>query len=172
MKIIDNFLSEREFINIKEHITSMYFPWNYTSFVNDNDDPNDMVSTRYFEHNFYNGVKSQYFHLIRPFLNKLYVDELYRVKANLFPSTESVKDHAFHCDTPFIPHRGAILYLNTCDGYTLFPDGTKVESIENRCLLFDPTKPHASSTCSNAKARFNINVNYTTTYAESDILED
>jgi hypothetical protein len=50
--------------------------------------------------------------------------------------------------------------LNTCDGFTSLDDGTKIESIENRLLLFDSNKPHASSTCTNAKARFNMNFNY------------
>jgi hypothetical protein len=48
----------------------------------------------------------------------------------------------------------------TCDGFTSLDDGTKIESIENRLLLFDSNKPHASSTCTNAKARFNMNFNY------------
>jgi hypothetical protein len=53
-----------------------------------------------------------------------------------------------------------VFSLNTCDGFTSLEDGTKIESIENRLLLFDSNKPHASSTCTNAKARFNMNFNY------------
>ena len=32
---------------------------------------------------------------------------------------------------------GAIFSLNTCDGYTKFKDGTKVESVANRIVIFD-----------------------------------
>ena len=36
----------------------------------------------------------------------------------------------------------------------------KIENVENRLLLFDPQILHSSSTTSNAKGRFNININY------------
>ena len=53
-----------------------------------------------------------------------------------------------------------MFYFNTCDGYTKLNDGTKVESVANRALFFDPSIPHQSTNCTNAKARFNININY------------
>ena len=56
--------------------------------------------------------------------------------------------------------RGAIYCLNTCDGYTGFSDGTKIDSVENRLILFDSTQDHFSTSTSNAQARININVNY------------
>ena len=161
MKIIDDFLPRREFDILKDHMFSTYFPWHYVPFVNSNDNPDDVVSTRYFEHNFYHGGKSEYFHIIRPMLNKLEIDELYRAKANLFPSTEKIYHHAFHVDQMF-KHNGAILYMNTCDGGTIFPDGSMVQSVANRCLLFDSSREHASTTCTDAKARVNININYRT----------
>jgi hypothetical protein len=36
----------------------------------------------------------------------------------------------------------------------------KVESIENRALIFDGNKKHFSTSCTNDKARFNIAINY------------
>ena len=36
----------------------------------------------------------------------------------------------------------------------------KIESIENRALLFDPSIEHRSTTCTDAKGRININFNY------------
>jgi hypothetical protein len=50
--------------------------------------------------------------------------------------------------------------LNTCDGYTGFADGTKVESVENRLILFDSLEDHYSTSTSNAQARINLNINY------------
>ena len=83
-----------------------------------------------------------------------------RIKCNLYPATQNkVKEHEMHTDFPF-SNKGAILSLNTCDGYTKLKDGTKVNSVENRLLLFDAGNPHCSSTCTNKKARFNINFNY------------
>ena len=68
-------------------------------------------------------------------------------------------EHGQHRDYP-IPHKGAIIYLNTCDGFTRLEDGTKVESVQNRILLFDASTLHNSTNTTNAKGRFNININY------------
>ena len=64
-----------------------------------------------------------------------------------------------HTDMEF-SHTAAVLSLNTCDGYTKLADGTKVDSVENRIIFFDAGKAHCSTTTTNAKARFNIIVNY------------
>mgnify|MGYP003125354820 CR=1 FL=1 len=69
-----------------------------------------------------------------------------------------IHHHADHVDAE-IPHKGAILYLNTNNGLTVV-DGVEVESIRNRLLLFDPTIPHHSTTCSDKPFRANINFNY------------
>jgi hypothetical protein len=50
--------------------------------------------------------------------------------------------------------------LNTCNGYTLFADETKVESIENRFVMFDGHLEHTGVTCSDEPARFVINFNW------------
>ena len=50
--------------------------------------------------------------------------------------------------------------MNTCNGFTILDDGTKIDSIENRALLFDPSKLHHSTTCTDEKVRINIILNY------------
>ena len=57
-------------------------------------------------------------------------------------------------------HIAAIYALNTCDGYTKFKDGTKVDSIANRLYFFEGGIDHASTTTTNVPARFNINFNF------------
>ena len=64
-----------------------------------------------------------------------------------------------HIDFDF-SHKGAILYINSCNGYTKLEDGTKIDSVANRILFFDPSTPHCSTTTSDTTARFNINFNY------------
>ena len=64
-----------------------------------------------------------------------------------------------HIDTEY-SHKAAILSINTCDGYTKLKDGTKIDSIENRILLFDASKPHTPSTTTDQPVRINININY------------
>ena len=84
---------------------------------------------------------------------------LIRIKINAYPYTNIVKEHKDHIDSDF-KHTGAVFSLNTCDGFTKFSDGTKVESIANRIVFFDASKFHHSTTTSNAKLRYNINFNF------------
>ena len=84
---------------------------------------------------------------------------LIRIKINAYPYTNIVKEHKDHIDSDF-KHTGAVFSLNTCDGFTKFYDGTKVESIANRIVFFDASKFHHSTTTSNAKLRYNINFNF------------
>ena len=82
-----------------------------------------------------------------------------RIKINAYPYTNIVKEHKDHIDSEF-HHTGAVFSLNTCDGFTKFSDGTKVESVANRIVFFDASKFHHSTTTSNAKLRYNINFNF------------
>ena len=84
---------------------------------------------------------------------------LIRAKGNLYPNTKILHEHPMHGDLPF-PHSAAILSLNTCDGYTKLKDGTKIDSVANRILLFDASNEHCSTTTTNVSARINININY------------
>ena len=83
---------------------------------------------------------------------------LIRAKANFYPGTDKVYEHDPHTDYPW-SHTAAIFSLNTCDGFTKVGD-EKVESVANRLLLFDGSKPHNSSTCTNAKGRYNLSFNF------------
>ena len=54
----------------------------------------------------------------------------------------------------------AIFYLNTNNGYTLFEDGTKIESVANRLLTFDANLPHTGTSCTDKQFRCVLNINY------------
>ena len=115
----------------------------------------------YMTHVFYekNEPKTSFYEMIKPLLAKMKIRCLIRLKANLFPNTETLHEHTMHIDYNF-PHTGAILSLNTCDGYTKLKDGTKINSVANRLLLFDAAEKHCSTTTTNVAARVNININY------------
>ena len=103
---------------------------------------------------------SPLFNPIMSYCNELLdIKSLIRIKINLYPNTEIVKEHGMHTDYDF-SHKAAILYINTCDGYTKLEDGTKIESVANRMLLFDGSKLHTPSTCTDQSVRMNINFNY------------
>ena len=82
-----------------------------------------------------------------------------RIKANLYYKTPILKEHPEHMDYDF-PHKGAIYYINDNDGYTVLKGKHKIKSEANSLLLFDPSEPHNSTSCTDAKARININFNY------------
>ena len=77
----------------------------------------------------------------------------------MYPSTPVITHHEPHVDLEY-EHKGAIFYINTNNGVTVLEDGTEIESIENRLLLFDSSKKHNSTSCTDAKVRVNINFNY------------
>ena len=104
-------------------------------------------------------ISSSFYHRMFPILEKLDVKALIRIKCNLYPNSEKVHEHKKHIDYDY-PHKAAILSLNTCNGYTKLEDGTKIDSIANRILIFDGSKPHSSTTCTNQPVRVNININY------------
>lgn len=54
----------------------------------------------------------------------------------------------------------SIFYLNTCNGATIFEDGTEIASVANRMLTFDGELMHTGRPASDAKRRVVINFNY------------
>lgn len=159
-KIIDNALPQEEFNNIKNNILNPDFPWNLTTVITNEKEVLPTHASFYFTHMFWEGFniepQSQMF---APLLNLMECNALMRVKANCYPSTPEVTVHDKHVDYTF-PHKGAIFYLNTNNGLTILEDKVEVESIENRLLLFDSSKSHTSTTCTDIKCRINVNFNY------------
>lgn len=160
-KVIDNFLDKDYFNQIKESIIENQqglLGWTFVSQINSEHTALD--NNCYFEHTIYNqGPQSALYELFEPLWTLLDIKSLIRIKANCYPAKDSIVLHDAHKDAEF-DHNGAILSLNDCDGYTQLVDGTKIESKANRLLLFNPGLNHSSTNCTNAKARFNINVNY------------
>jgi len=159
-KIIDNALPEEEFYKIKSLIFNQIFPWYYNDYVAHE---YDNSSTGYFIHDFYNFDKNPMvgsnFTSILPILALIQPRSLMRVRANLYLRTSEIEYHDKHVDKNY-DHNGAILYLNTNNGCTVLEDGTKIESLENRILLFNPGKLHSSTSCNDQSYRSNIIINY------------
>ena len=156
MQIIKNFLSDTDFQNIKKTLTSINFPYYFCDEVADYKDDKNF----YFKHELYfkNIPKSNFFNSILPLIDKLNVKSLIRAKINLFPRTEKLIKYGEHVDFDF-SHKGAILYINNCDGGTYIGDKF-IPSVENQVLLFDASTMHQSTNCTDEKCRINININY------------
>jgi len=156
-EIIDNFLDKDSFLKIKNALMSNAFPYYYTneiSYLNSKDGV-------YFTHLFYNDEfnKSMWYELIDPIVKKLKVKSLIRIKANVYTPSAKIIEHSSHIDYKF-KHTGFLYYINTNDGFTRLSKNIKIESIENRGLIFEPYIEHNSSTCTNKEGRININFNY------------
>ncbi|NBP03217.1 MAG: hypothetical protein EBU90_24590 [Proteobacteria bacterium] len=164
IKIIDNFLSEEDFCSIQSNILGHYFPWYYNDGVVNNNDED--LNNYQFTHCFYSNFspKSDFFNFLQPILNSIKPNSLIRIKANLLTKTENHIEHGFHIDIPYLKEeynsKTAILYMNTNNGYTKFEDGTKVDSVENRLVVFDSRLKHTGTTCTDQKKRVVINFNY------------
>ena len=167
-KVIDNFLDEEYFDSLvtlfidkgknnKGDGSQFTMPWFFDSSSSDNDE--DIFF--YMWHLFYEAhePKSPHFNALLPLLEILGARCVIQAKANFYPNTHILHEHQMHVDYTW-PCSGAILSLNTCDGYTKVKDGTKIDSVANRLLLHDPITEHCGTSTTNAAARFNININY------------
>tara|TARA_Y100001951_G_scaffold99196_1_gene100901 strand:+ start:37 stop:612 length:576 start_codon:yes stop_codon:yes gene_type:complete len=165
--VIDNFLPQKEFEELQTTLmkpnpeSNENIEWIYASTIGYENEPKNwkyfyMVSKIYDQ----GIIISPYiFKKIIPVLEHLNVKAIVRIKANLYPNSEKVHEHEKHTDYDF-SHKTALFSLNTCNGYTKLKDGTKIDSVANRVLLFDASKLHLSTTTSDTTARFNINFNY------------
>ena len=162
LKIIDNFLPEEQFNQIKKILSGPCFPWYLQKSVTFIDKPKN--NHWYFTHLFvdegikqsihFDGIKNMFFSN-----EKIKSDAIYRLKANLYPREKEFIEHDWHSDYNF-SHKGAIFYVNTNNGYTILENDKKIESIENRMLFFDASKLHKSTTCTDKNYRININFNF------------
>lgn len=159
--IKDNFLDEVAFRKIEEGIIGGrgVFPWYYSPIVGAISHKNIYFS--YFLHTFYenNMATSSKIKLIEPLINKLKIKRIIRAKVNLFYPTADVIKFDEHRDTTF-ESEAAILYINTCNGGTVIDGDTFIKSKRNRLLKFKGSVVHQSTSCSDAKFRILININY------------
>ena len=120
------------------------------------------VDNYQFVHGLHGGAmpQSRLFEYMLPVLDKLNVAAIIKIKANLTTKTPSIVKHGYHVDQNFPHSKTAILYLNTCDGYTSFENEGIVESVENRVVIFDSNKKHTGTSLTNDSRRIVININY------------
>lgn len=171
--VIDNFLDNHVFQQIKTEMYSDNFPWYYNptkSRGNGQDDIDHKANQQMFHiiygmNNMLNEQQSLSMPLIMPILQKLKPLTLLRIKANLQFGTEELYQSPFHLDSHEVPagvkFYTCVFYLNTNNGLTVFEDTDEtVESKANRIVIFDGTRRHAGTTCTDEKTRMVINLNF------------
>ena len=160
-KVFDNFLPKDYFDNLKNLIFDKGFPWHYKDFsaYEDGDDGPT------FTHFLYQLEKptSNLFEKFVPFLEHLKVKHLIQLRVNMVTKDRDYSVSDFHIDYDNLKDSTTgIFYLNTNNGYTLLGENEKIriESIENRLLLFPVYIRHAAGRQTNTNRRVLININY------------
>ena len=155
-KIINNFLEKNLFKKIQTILFSEEINWFFKEHMTINDN-------YFFCHNFYNNNMpySPFYNDIVPIFKKLNVKSIISARANLVLKKEQSFKSTFHVDKPYKCNT-AILYMNTCNGYTLLDSNQniKIESNENKMLIFESQINHASVSQTDIDRRIVINFNY------------
>lgn len=177
MEIIDNFLEEKDFKRIQKLMTGVHFPWRKGTLIKQYDSIQNLLLF----HDFVTGTGiscsecgyqdevitkqfSPYFLYLEPLLEKINPSRWYRIRANFTPYYQKQESFGFHIDvtnnTYYDGGKTGILYVNTNNGYTEFEDGTKVDSVANRLLIFDNRTKHSGVNTNDQKFRILINLNW------------
>jgi hypothetical protein len=162
IQIIDNFLDEEEHREIEKVLLGNNFPWFYYNSIISNEVKDDKNNYQ-LAHIFYNDftIKSGYYDIVIPLLSKIKPAALIRIKANLNPNRETPTQYSYHVDVDGkFKAKTAVYYVNTNNGQTIFIDGTKIDSVANRLLIFDKDILHTNTTCTDQKMRCVLNLNY------------
>jgi len=173
IKIKDNVLTKEAHEKMVHTVVSGKLPLMMSPVVKNSPtaEPEQLTNNLQFYHIFYKnyGPQSNFGEMISPLLDILKPLAIVRILLNVNPPTEKVFQYLLHYDMtdkpswgeePFKPYNqctNAIYYLNTNDGYTIFEDGYKVHSVENRLAIFSNTLKHAGTTCTNTYWRGVIN---------------
>jgi len=178
MEILDNLLPKEEFKKIEHFLVGGGgLPWtylNYKVYGPNEEDPDNyqFVHPFYFQESCNGQFKTEispYFEYVIPILNKLEFIALHRVKGNLEPLKSKRFYSDFHTDWGYIEDgkkhvsnsmTTAIYYVNTCDGYTEFEDGTKVKCKANRLVKFPSSTEHRGVSQTNRRVKSVINLNF------------
>lgn len=158
--IKDNLLSNHELEYLQNSFSKI--SWKVSRCVSIHDLMCESIDNFQLIHEFYSNYRPQteYFDLLLPLIIKIKPSALIRIKSNLNPKSSTIIEHGFHVDHKYENAKTSIYYLNSNDGYTLFEDGTKVESVENRLVTFNSGIKHSGTNCTNTEARIVINFNY------------
>ena len=172
IKIIDNYLSENDHQKILKFVGGTEMVWYYGNVLPEvyksECDSYTLSKENASKYNYQNYhvifekvfVSKFYNETVADVLVKLNPDALVRVKLNMTHCSEKIIEHGFHCDNDFKNCKTAIYYLNSNDGYTIFENGEKVNSIANRMVMFPSHMKHSGTTCTNTNCRLVLNINY------------
>lgn len=165
IEIFDNCVPVNHLRHMQSIMLNDSFPWFFNNTKVGFDLPAEQEHYDcQFVHLFYKNLapSSNYGDLIEPILDVLRPSAIVRIKANLTTCADAIYKYPPHVDLFDFDGKTAIFYLNSNNGYTEFETGEKVDSVENRLVVFDANTQHSGTTHTNGKARVVINFNYYT----------
>lgn len=186
--VIDDFLPQKFFYDLKDFILSKQFMWSFGAVVYHPDENGEVspevnftdrqlyldqkeddwfLSRRIFDAEYQ--IQEPEWEPIRPILYfiedrlRFQIQEVCRVQVNCMLNQNRKRQHGFHNDRPD-DHYVGLYYLNTSMGApTVFEDGKEVEHIENRLLFFRGgdmfENKHSTNLPINTQRRVAINMN-------------
>lgn len=152
-KIIDNLLDLEDLDRIKSIILDREFLWQVKEFK---EEEKLFLELCHYKNN---EPLSEFYNDLVPIMKKIEVLGLVEIRSNMYfgdvylKSYKKEKNYNFSVGT-------AIYYLNSNDGYTLLQDGTKIESRENRIVLFEEDSFYYETNCTDNTCRVNVTFNY------------
>ena len=189
MQIIDNFLPEEDFLEIRNQVLGVGFPWFYVDRVSaseeswiDITDPNCKETDGFF--NTVINTQREYYNPLAQIFDKFFIglerigykpEDMIVCRLSMkFPKSGFTAEtyQLPHIDLPGKPHDSLIFYLNDSDGPTRlfeeFYDGTKqktfkvkeaVKPVANRLLQFDGFQYHTAANPIETSRRIILNLN-------------
>ena len=158
-KVVNNFLSNKNYKVINNAMNEEYFPWYYNNYKIDED--NELFHYQ-MTHIFYRDgqINSNYFSILEPLFKKIKLKTLIKVKANLNPISQTLVEFREHEDTPKSPeNKSMIYYINSNNGYTKIKN-KKIKSTANKALFFPSDTTHNGTNSTNCNNRMVINIIY------------
>jgi hypothetical protein len=173
IKIVDKFINPRDHEELQNIMRQKEFPWTIAPKTGEMDmngrsaDPLNTQLNHWFADYRY-AHYSPFFKYVLPILNQQRIIAISRIKANLQLPCENPIKSDFHVDLSLRygiqeipePHLTTIIYyVNTNNGYTEFETGEKVESVENRAVIFPNSCRHRGVSQTDTHYRTVINLN-------------
>ena len=154
-ELIDNFLEPKDLKKIQDLFLGRKIAWNCSDgIVLPGDGAFQFIHVLYSNY----APASPFFNELAPIWQKIDPCSIVRSKANLTMKTVEHDKSAYHSDVDNCITD--IYYVNTNNGYTEFQNGMKVDSIENRIVIFDSNEKHRAVTTTDTARRVVINFNY------------
>ena len=159
-KVVENFLSKKNYTSIYNTMSDEYFPWYYNNYKVK--EVSNKLFHYQFTHVFFenNKINSSYFTILQSLLKKLKLKTLKKVKANLNPINDKLVEFGEHKDAAKeSQYMSMIYYLNTNNGYTKIKN-KKIKSKANKAVFFPSHTVHFGTNSTDCNNRMVLNIIY------------